>query len=111
MSLKTLGTPVALTATVEATLYTVPASKEALVVLTLCNTGTALASVSVRVKPSADVLGNQHYIERTFPLYPAGMAGNVLKVRAFMATGDIIYATSDITGVNASCQGDETAAT
>src|SRR5882762_5456216 len=102
MSLKTLGTAVSLGAAVESTIYTVPASKESTAVLTLCNTGTVLASVRVRVKPSADVLGTQHYIEYGFPLLPSGTVGNVLKVRAYMATGDALYAYSDVANVTAS---------
>jgi hypothetical protein len=111
MSLKTLGTSTSLGAASETAIYTVPASKEATAVLTLCNTGTTQAAIRVRVKPSADVLGNQHYVEYGFPLYPSGMAGNVYKGRFYMATGDILYAYSDTANVSASAQGDETAAT
>lgn len=111
MSLKTLGTPVSLGAASEAAAYTVPATKEALAVLTLCNTGAVAAAIRVRVKPSADVLGNQHYVEYDFPLYPAGMAGNVYKGRFCMAAGDILYAYSSVANVTATAQGDETAAT
>lgn len=112
MALKTLGTATTLAAASEATIYTVPTAKEAHAIVTFCNTGTALASVRLRVKPSADTIGTQHYLEYNYPLQPAGNVGNVMKARVSLATGDVVYGYSDVGSVVAcSIQGDETAAT
>ena len=111
MALKTLGTATNLTATVEATIYTVPASKESHGIVTFCNQTSGQALIRLRVKPSADTLGTQHYLEYNYPLMSAGNVGNVVKVRVSMATGDVIYAYSDTTNVSCSVQGDETAPT
>ena len=91
---KVLGqsAPAATTAT---TLYTVPASTQAIVsTISVCNRGTAAATYRIAVRPAGASLANQHYLT-----YDAALAANstdMLTIGVSLDTTDVltVYASN-----------------
>jgi len=91
---KVLGqsAPAATTAT---TLYTVPASTQAIVsTISVCNRGTAAATYRIAVRPAGAALANQHYLT-----YDAALAANstdMLTIGVSLDTTDVltVYASN-----------------
>jgi hypothetical protein len=91
--------------------YTVPSAKELLATVEFCNRGTAAATVSYWVVPSAESVGNQHIKESTLTLTPAGQASHVLARTARCPAGAKIYVQASNANVSCQVSGDETAQT
>lgn len=92
MSLLVLG-QVEPTAATLTTLYTVGASKEAVVsTLTVCNLSAVATSFRVAIRPAGAAIANKHYI-----YYDVTIAGN----DTFAATFGVTLATTDVVSVYA----------
>lgn len=91
---KTLGqsAPSATTAT---TLYTVPASTEAVIsTISVCNRGTTSGTFRISIRPNGDAQANQHYLVFDAPI--AAKDTLFLTVGATMDASDVltVYASS-----------------
>lgn len=76
-------------ATTATTLYTVPASTEAIIsTITVCNRGSTLGTFRIAVRPDAATLDNQHYIAYDAEVGPNTI--NALTIGITVNAGDVI---------------------
>lgn len=95
-------------ATTATTLYTVPASTQAVVsTITVCNRSTAAQTFRVSVRPDGAAQANQHYIAYDVPISANSMVtltlgitlGDTDVITVYNSSGDLSYAAfgSEIT--------------
>lgn len=105
MAKKVLGqsNPAAVTAT---TLYTVPASKEAVVSsISVCNLASSSATYRIAIRPAGASLANQHYIAYDVTV---GAADTTIITAGFtLATTDVITVYGSTANLAFSAFGDE----
>lgn len=91
---KTLG-QAAPSATTATTLYTVPASTEAVIsTITICNRGSTAGTARVAVRPNAATLANQHYIVYDLPVAANGTVALTLGITVDATDVVTVYASS-----------------
>jgi hypothetical protein len=105
MAKKVLGqvNPAATTAT---TLYTVPASKSAVISsLTICNQASSAATFRVAVRPGAATLAAQHYI--AYDVAVGAADTTVLTLGITLATTDVVTVYASTANISFNAYGDE----
>ena len=105
MAKKVLGqsNPAATTAT---TLYTVPASKSAVISsLTICNQASTAATFRVAVRPGAATLAAQHYI--AYDVAVGAADTTVLTLGITLATTDVVTVYASTATISFNAYGDE----
>lgn len=108
MAYKVLGQS-APSANTNTTLYTVPASKEAIVsTIVICNRGTTAGFYSIAVRPAGATLANQHYI--VFNSYLSANQAFTLTLGIALATTDVITISSSSSSFSFSAFGNEVTA-
>ena len=106
MSFKVLG-QVSPAATTDTTLYTVPAGKSCVIsTLTVCNTGSAVISYRIAVRPGGASLTTAHYVAYDAQL-PAAST-DTLTLGITLSAGDVLTVRAHLTGVAFGAFGDET---
>jgi glucose-6-phosphate dehydrogenase assembly protein OpcA len=105
MAKKVLGqsNPAATTAT---TLYTVPASKEAVVSsISICNLASSSATYRIAIRPAGATLANQHYL--AYDVTVGAADTTIITVGITLATTDIITIYASTANLAFSAFGDE----
>ena len=105
MAKKVLGqsNPSATTAT---TLYTVPASKEAVVSsISICNLASSSATYRIAVRPAGATLANQHYL--AYDVTVGAADTTIITVGITLATTDVITVYASTANLAFSAFGDE----
>ena len=105
MAKKVLGqsNPAATTAT---TLYTVPASKEAVVSsISICNLASSSATYRIAIRPAGATLANQHYL--AYDVTVGAADTTIITVGITLATTDIITVYASTANLAFSAFGDE----
>ena len=105
MAKKVLGqsNPSATTAT---TLYTVPASKEAVVSsISICNLASSSATYRIAVRPAGATLANQHYL--AYDVTVGAADTTIITVGITLATTDVITIYASTANLAFSAFGDE----
>ena len=105
MAKKVLGqsNPSATTAT---TLYTVPASKEAVVSsISICNLASSSATYRIAVRPAGASLANQHYL--AYDVTVGAADTTIITVGITLATTDVITIYASTANLAFSAFGDE----
>ena len=105
MAKKVLGqsNPSATTAT---TLYTVPASKEAVVSsISICNLASSSATYRIAVRPGGATLANQHYL--AYDVTVGAADTTIITVGITLATTDVITIYASTANLAFSAFGDE----
>ena len=105
MAKKVLGqsNPAATTAT---SLYTVPASKSAVVsTLTICNQAATAATYRIAVRPSGDTLAAVHYI--AYDVTVGGSDTTALTLGITLATTDVVTVYASTATLSFHAYGDE----
>jgi len=108
MAKKVLGqsNPAATTAT---TLYTVPASKEAVVSsISICNLASSSATYRIAIRPAGATLANQHYL--AYDVTVGAADTTIITVGITLATTDIITVYASTANLAFSAFGDEATA-
>lgn len=108
MAKKVLGqsNPSATTAT---TLYTVPASKEAVVSsISICNLASSSATYRIAVRPAGAALANQHYL--AYDVTVGAADTTIITVGITLATTDVITVYASTANLAFSAFGDEATA-
>ena len=108
MAKKVLGqsNPSAVTAT---TLYTVPASKEAVVSsISICNLASSSATYRIAIRPAGASLANQHYL--AYDVTVGAADTTIITVGITLATTDVITVYASTANLAFSAFGDEAAA-
>lgn len=94
-------------ATTDTTVYTVPASKSAVIsTISLANIASGTLTYRVAVIPSGGSIGNSRYIAYETPLF--GYSTDFLTIGATLATGDFLVVRSSSTNLAVTLFGDET---
>ena len=105
MAKKVLGqsNPSATTAT---TLYTVPASKEAVVSsISVCNLASSSATYRIAIRPAGATLANQHYL--AYDVTVGAADTTIITVGITLATTDVITIYASTANLAFSAFGDE----
>ena len=105
MSKKVLGqsNPSAVTAT---TLYTVPASKEAVISsISVCNLASSSATYRIAVRPAGAALANLHYL--AYDVTVGASDTTIITVGITLATTDVITVYASTANLAFSAFGDE----
>jgi len=105
MAKKVLGqsNPSATTAT---TLYTVPASKEAVVSsISVCNLASSSATYRIAIRPAGASLANQHYL--AYDVTVGASDSTIITVGITLATTDVITVYASTANLAFSAFGDE----
>lgn len=105
MAKKVLGqsNPSATTAT---TLYTVPASKEAVVSsISICNLASSSATYRIAIRPAGAGLANQHYL--AYDVTVGAADTTIITVGITLATTDVITVYASTANLAFSAFGDE----
>jgi glucose-6-phosphate dehydrogenase assembly protein OpcA len=105
MAKKVLGqsNPAATTAT---TLYTVPASKEAVVSsISICNLASSSATYRIAIRPAGATLANQHYL--AYDVTVGAADTTIITVGITLATTDVITVYASTANLAFSAFGDE----
>jgi glucose-6-phosphate dehydrogenase assembly protein OpcA len=105
MAKKVLGqsNPAAVTAT---SLYTVPASKEAVVSsISVCNLASSSATYRIAIRPAGASLANQHYI--AYDVTVGASDTTIITAGFTVATTDVITVYASTANVAFSAFGDE----
>ena len=105
MAKKVLGqsNPAATTAT---TLYTVPASKSAVISsLTICNQASSAATFRVAVRPAAATLAALHYV--AYDVTVGAADTTVLTLGITLATTDVVTVYASTATISFNAYGDE----
>jgi glucose-6-phosphate dehydrogenase assembly protein OpcA len=105
MAKKVLGqsNPSATTAT---TLYTVPASKEAVVSsISVCNLASSSATYRIAIRPAGATLANQHYL--AYDVTVGAADTTIITVGITLATTDVITVYASTANLAFSAFGDE----
>lgn len=105
MAKKVLGqsNPAATTAT---TLYTVPASKEAVVSsISICNLASSSATYRIAIRPAGAGLANQHYL--AYDVTVGAADTTIITVGITLATTDVITVYASTANLAFSAFGDE----
>ena len=105
MAKKVLGqsNPSATTAT---TLYTVPASKEAVVSsISVCNLASSSATYRIAIRPAGASLANQHYL--AYDVTVGAADTTIITVGITLATTDVITVYASTANLAFSAFGDE----
>ena len=108
MAKKVLGqsNPSATTAT---TLYTVPASKEAVVSsISVCNLASSSATYRIAIRPAGATLANQHYL--AYDVTVGAADTTIITVGITLATTDVITVYASTANLAFSAFGDEATA-
>ena len=108
MAKKVLGqsNPSATTAT---TLYTVPASKEAVVSsISVCNLASSSATYRIAIRPAGAALANQHYL--AYDVTVGAADTTIITVGITLATTDVITVYASTANLAFSAFGDEATA-
>ena len=108
MAKKVLGqsNPSATTAT---TLYTVPASKEAVISsISICNLASSSATYRIAVRPAGATLANQHYL--AYDVTVGAADTTIITVGITLATTDVITVYASTANLAFSAFGDEATA-
>lgn len=108
MSKKVLGqsNPSATTAT---TLYTVPASKEAVVSsISVCNLASSSATYRIAIRPAGAALANQHYL--AYDVTVGAADTTIITVGITLATTDVITVYASTANLVFHAYGDEATA-
>lgn len=108
MAKKVLGqsNPAATTAT---TLYTVPASKEAVVSsISVCNLASSSATYRIAIRPAGAALANQHYL--AYDVTVGAADTTIITVGITLATTDVITVYASTANLAFSAFGDEATA-
>ena len=94
------------TATTATTLYTVPASTNAIVsTLTVCNQSSTSATYRIAVRPGGATLANQHYI--AYDVVVPGFDTTTLTLGLTLATTDVITVYASTANISFSAFGTE----
>jgi hypothetical protein len=105
MAKKVLGqsNPAAVTAT---SLYTVPASKEAVVSsISVCNLASSSATYRIAIRPAGASLANQHYI--AYDVTVGASDTTIITAGFTVATTDVITVYASTANIAFSAFGDE----
>jgi glucose-6-phosphate dehydrogenase assembly protein OpcA len=105
MSKKVLGqsNPSAVTAT---TLYTVPASKEAVISsISVCNLASSSATYRIAIRPAGAALANQHYL--AYDVTVGAADTTIITVGITLATTDVVTIYASTANLAFSAFGDE----
>jgi len=105
MSKKVLGqsNPSAVTAT---TLYTVPASKEAVISsISVCNLASSSATYRIAIRPAGASLANQHYL--AYDVTVGASDTTIITVGITLATTDVVTVYASTANLAFSAFGDE----
>jgi hypothetical protein len=105
MSKKVLGqsNPSAVTAT---TLYTVPASKEAVISsISVCNLASSSATYRIAIRPAGAALANQHYL--AYDVTVGASDTTIITVGITLATTDVVTVYASTANLAFSAFGDE----
>ena len=108
MAKKVLGqsNPAATTAT---TLYTVPASKQAVIsTLVVANLASTSATFRIAVRPAGAALANQHYV--AYDVTVGASDSTALTLGLTLATTDVVTVYASSANLTFSAFGDESAA-
>lgn len=108
MSKKVLGqsNPSAVTAT---TLYTVPASKEAVISsISVCNLASSSATYRIAIRPAGATLANQHYL--AYDVTVGASDTTIITVGITLATTDVVTIYASTANLAFSAFGDEATA-
>ena len=108
MAKKVLGqsNPSATTAT---TLYTVPASKEAVVSsISVCNLASSSATYRIAIRPAGATLANQHYL--AYDVTVGAADTTIITVGITLATTDVITVYASTANLVFHAYGDEATA-
>lgn len=105
MSKKVLGqsNPSAVTAT---TLYTVPASKEAVISsISVCNLASSSATYRIAIRPAGATLANVHYL--AYDVTVGASDTTIITVGITLATTDVVTVYASTANLAFSAFGDE----
>jgi glucose-6-phosphate dehydrogenase assembly protein OpcA len=93
-------------ATTSATLYTVPASKEAVVSsISICNLASSSATYRIAIRPAGATLANQHYL--AYDVTVGAADTTIITVGITLATTDVITVYASTANLVFHAYGDE----
>ena len=96
-------------ATTVTTLYTVPASKEAVVSsISVCNLASSSATYRIAIRPAGATLANQHYL--AYDVTVGAADTTIITVGITLATTDVITVYASTANLAFSAFGDEATA-
>lgn len=93
-------------ATTNTTLYTVPASKEAVVSsISVCNLASSSATYRIAIRPAGATIANQHYL--AYDVTVGAADTTIITVGITLATTDVITVYASTANLAFSAFGDE----
>jgi glucose-6-phosphate dehydrogenase assembly protein OpcA len=93
-------------ATTSTTLYTVPASKEAVVSsISICNLASSSATYRIAIRPAGATLANQHYL--AYDVTVGAADTTIITVGITLATTDVITVYASTANLVFHAYGDE----